>query len=82
MFSNRARTYLIGAHRRAPLKGRLLALSTNIRLGWKSMSGTNTINIGAIHTLQRKQSVMIASPRTPNKMLNALKKTCVIQLGH
>ncbi len=26
----------------APLKGRLLALSTNIRLGWKGLTETNT----------------------------------------
>ena len=27
----------------APLYGRLLASSTNIRLGWKSLPGTNTL---------------------------------------
>ncbi len=26
-----------------PLKGKLLALPTNIRLGWKSLPGTNTL---------------------------------------
>jgi hypothetical protein len=26
-----------------PLKGRLLALPANIRLGWKSLPGTNTL---------------------------------------
>jgi hypothetical protein len=31
--------YLSGA----PLEGRLLALPTNIRLGWKSMPGTNAL---------------------------------------
>jgi hypothetical protein len=27
----------------APLKGRLLALPTNIRLGWQYLPGTNTL---------------------------------------
>jgi hypothetical protein len=27
----------------APLYGRLLAVPTNIRLGWKDLSGTNTL---------------------------------------
>jgi hypothetical protein len=27
----------------APLKGRFLALPTNIRLGWKGLPGTNTL---------------------------------------
>jgi hypothetical protein len=27
----------------APLEGRLLASPTNIRLGWKGLSGTNTL---------------------------------------
>jgi hypothetical protein len=27
-----------------PLKGRLLAIPTNIPLGWKSLSGTNTLS--------------------------------------
>ncbi len=28
-----------------PLLGRLLALPTNIRLGWKDLSGTNPLNL-------------------------------------
>ncbi len=31
------------AHFRAPLQGRILALPTNIRLGWKGLPGKNTI---------------------------------------
>ncbi len=32
-----------GGYPSVPLLGRLLALSTNIRLGWKGLLGTNTL---------------------------------------
>jgi hypothetical protein len=35
MFASKAKVYPIEAPLRCPLKGRLLALPTNIRLGWK-----------------------------------------------
>jgi hypothetical protein len=35
--------YLLGPILGAPLQGRLLALPTNIRLGWKGLPGTNAL---------------------------------------
>ncbi len=42
----------------APLYGRLLALPTNNRLGWKGLSGANTV---AYH-LRRKKSFITWAP--------------------
>jgi hypothetical protein len=39
MFAGKARVY----QREAPLKCRLLASPTNIRLSWKGLPGTNTL---------------------------------------
>ncbi len=38
----KAGAYPSGAPKEAPLWGRLLALPTNITLGWKGLSGINT----------------------------------------
>jgi hypothetical protein len=42
----------------APLLGRLLALPTNIRLGWKGLSGTNTLTYWVHSQVMRKSGVM------------------------
>jgi hypothetical protein len=42
MFIRKARAYLSDTPFWSPLMGRLLALPTNIRLGWKGLLRTNT----------------------------------------
>ncbi len=43
MFAGRVRAYPSEHLSGAMFKGRLLALHTNIILGWKSLPGTNTV---------------------------------------
>jgi hypothetical protein len=43
MFATKAGAYLIKPISVAPLMGRLMAVATNIRLGWKGLPGTNTL---------------------------------------
>jgi hypothetical protein len=43
LFVSKAGAYPIEAPKVAPLEGGLLALPTNISLGWRGFSGTNTL---------------------------------------
>jgi hypothetical protein len=43
MFACKAGTYLSEAPFRCPTLGRLLALTANIRQGWKELPGTNAL---------------------------------------
>ncbi len=43
MFADKAGAYLSEALSSTPIKGRLLASTTNIRLGWKGLPETNTL---------------------------------------
>ncbi len=43
MFEGKAGAYLVEYLSSAPLEGRLLALPTNTRLGWKSLPGTKAL---------------------------------------
>jgi len=43
MFFSKARAFLSEVSYRCFLKGKLLALASNIRLGWKGLSETNTL---------------------------------------
>jgi hypothetical protein len=46
----------------APLKSRLLALRTNIRLGWKSLPGSNTLAYNEKSLIVDKKSLIILKP--------------------
>ncbi len=63
MFASNAGTYPSEAHFRLKILGTLLALPTNIRLGWKSLSGTNTLPYTNIRILRPKKFYNIGSSK-------------------
>jgi hypothetical protein len=62
MFASKAKAYPSKYHSGDPLKGKHLALPTNIILDWNSMPGTSTIAYWTIHYLRRKLSVVKTEP--------------------
>jgi hypothetical protein len=46
-----------------PLKAKLLAISTNIKLGWKGLAGTKQQLITDIRELQEKKFFLTIGPR-------------------
>ncbi len=55
VFASWAAAYLSEAPFSCPHKVRLLALPTNIRLGWKGLLRANSLAFGAIHTVTMKK---------------------------
>jgi hypothetical protein len=56
-----------------PLYGRLLASPTNIRLGWKSLPGTNTLAYYEnLYITAIKSSIVLSVPALTNDSLKPL----------